>query len=117
VSGYRQSSFEPNAWEPAGAPLRPFNRWQWLGVGLGLSGAGLLAVELAGRSGLIALKLGDMSPLMSLLCCAGMLLVTSRRAPVADPAAYARKRKLALTAAGIAAIVGCMLVILLSKGA
>jgi drug/metabolite transporter (DMT)-like permease len=117
MSGYRQSSFEPNAWEPAGAPLRPFNRWQWLGVALGLSGAALLAVDLAGRSGLVPFHLRDSAPLMSLLTCAGMLLVTSRRAPVADPAAYARKRKLALIAAGSAAIVGCVLVILLSKGA
>jgi len=117
MRGYRQSSFEPNAWEPAGAPLRPFNRWQWLGVALGLSGAALLLVELAGRSGLIALELGDMAPLMSLLCCAGMLLITSRRAPVTDPVAFARRRKLALITAGIAAIVGCALVILLGKGA
>jgi drug/metabolite transporter (DMT)-like permease len=117
MSGYRQSGFDPNSWEPAGAPLRPFNRWQWLGVALGLTGAALLVGELAGRSGLIALKLGDMAPLMSLLCCAGMLLITSRRAPVADPAAFARRRKLALIAAGLAAVVGCALVILLGKGA
>jgi drug/metabolite transporter (DMT)-like permease len=117
MSGYRQSNFEPNSWEPAGAPLRPFNRWQWLGVALGLAGAALLVVEIAGRHDLIALKLDDAAPLMSMLVCTGMLLITSRRAPVTDPVAYARRRKLALIAAAVAAVVGCALVILLSRGA
>jgi drug/metabolite transporter (DMT)-like permease len=115
VSGYRHSNYDPNAWEPAGAPLRPFNRWQWLGVALGLAGAALLVLEIAGRHAFIALKLDNAAPLMSLLCCAGMLLVTSRRAPLKDPAAFARRRNRALIAAAIAAIVGVALVVVLGK--
>ncbi len=40
MSGYRdRSGFDPNAGGDLGPPLRPFNKWQWLGVAMLVAGA------------------------------------------------------------------------------
>jgi hypothetical protein len=94
VSGYRQSSYDPNAYERAGAPMRPFNWVQWTGVGLSAIGM-LLAVAMIG-AGLGVAWLAPFRNVPAVIpIVVGSLLINSRRHPATDPApelAPARKR-------------------------
>ena len=44
---YRQSSFDPYASPRYGRPLRPYNKWQWLGVGAAALGLAIIALAAA----------------------------------------------------------------------
>ena len=109
MSGYRQSGFDPDAFEQAGAPLRPFNWVQWSGVALGTAGAVISTLHLAGLLGWIPAWVEDSSPWSLILIIVGVVLVNSRRQP--PTAAGAEKleknrRVLLITALIVVAILG-----------
>lgn len=113
MSGYRQSSFDPNAYEQPGAPLRPYNWVQWTGVALGVIGIGLFALSLAGKMGWIASPVGyPAAGLIPLLV--GSALINSRRSPstlVTAEQQARNKRTLLITLAICAAILGAAVAI------
>ncbi len=114
MSGYRQSSFDPNAYSQAGRPMRPFNWVQWTGVGLEVVGLGLFLLFLAGKLGWFP-RLADIPPISgTTLMLIGIALINSRRHPYIDLApelAPARKRLLIITVAICAAALGAAAVI------
>jgi lysylphosphatidylglycerol synthetase-like protein (DUF2156 family) len=108
VSGYRQSSFDPNAFEQPGAPLRPYNWVQRLGMTLALVGLVMTLARAAGEFGWI-----EPLPIMhfpgSILLIIGAVLVNSRRAPstlVTSEQLARNKRVLVITVAICAVILG-----------
>ena len=115
MAGYRdRSSFDPNAYERQGPPLRPFNWVQWTGVGL-IALATLLALAaLVGDLGYGPRLFGKSPPPFFALPVIGMLLINSRRQPATDPApelAAQRKRWLIITAVICALIIGAAAII------
>ena len=113
MSGYREHSFDPNAYEQPGKPLRPYNWVQWTGIAIGGLGVLLTVVQLAGKVGVIPQWLDD-SPPTVLLLLLGMVLVNSRREPsaLAGSEQLEKNRKLLLiTVAICAAVLGAALVI------
>ena len=101
MSGYREHSYDPNAYERPGRPLRPFNWVQWTGVGLMILGVVLALAHLAGAIGLIPQLAGKSAAPYTGLPVIGLLLIQSRREPAVDPApelAPARKRWLIIVA-------------------
>ena len=117
MSGYRQHGFDPNAFEQPGPPLRPFDKWQWLGVALGSAAVLLFAADLAGRAGIIPHKTGDMGGVIMLLLMPALLLVNHRRGPATLVGSeQLGRRKVLLVLIAAAAIAGTAAVIL-SQGA
>ena len=113
MSGYRQHSFDPNAYEQPGRPLRPYNKVQWAGIAIGSVGLVLTTVHLLGEIGWIP-QWFDGSPPSFILLLLGLVLVNSRREPstLIDEGQRERNRKLLLiTAAICAAILGVATVI------
>jgi hypothetical protein len=113
MAGYRESSYDPNAYERQGAPLRPFNWVQWTGVALGLLGAlGYLAYA-ADRLGWIDIGIDSAAPFIALPLI-GVTLINSRRQPGTQVGEeqLARNRKILLiTVAALFAIGAALLVI------
>ena len=108
MSGYRQHSFDPNAYEQPGRPLRPFNWVQWAGVAIGGVGLVLTTLQVAGQLGWIPQWLDDSPPLFVLLLL-GVVLVNSRREPgnlVTEEQQARNKRLLIITAIICAAVLG-----------
>ena len=108
MSGYRQHSFDPNAFAQPGAPLRPYDWVQWTGVALEVVAIGLFLAHLAGKVGWIAPPPFTNSPGLALMLV-GVVLINSRRSPstLVTPEQQARnKRSLAITVAVCAAILG-----------
>ena len=108
MSGYRQSGYDPDAYQQIGRPLRPYNRWQWAGVVLGVAGMAIYLVYLAGRIGwlppLIDQPAGGFFALIG-----GSILVNSRREPSSDitpEQRAANRRMLVITIAISVAVVG-----------
>ncbi len=83
MSGYRQSNFDPNAYQEAGAPIRPFNWVQWTGIALGGFGLVLTTANVAGQLGWID-PLIDGNPPTFLFLIFGVILFNSRRHPPTD---------------------------------
>ena len=111
--GYRQHSFDPNAYEQPGAPLRPYNWVQWTGLALGGVGLVLTVLQVAGQLGWVPPWL-DRSPPVFVLLVLGAVLFNSRREPstLAGPEQLAKNRRLlVITVAICAAILGAALVI------
>ena len=111
---YRQSSYDPDAYEQPGRPLKPYNWVQWSGVALGVVGAMLVTLDVLGRLGWIPQWIDDPSPGAFLLMVLGVILVNSRREPdtlVTEEQREKNKRTLFITAAICAAILGGALVI------
>ena len=118
MSGYHQSSFDPNAYEQPGRPLKPYNWVQWTGVALGVVGAVLVTLDVLGRLGWIPQWIDDPSPSAFLLLLLGVTLVNSRREPdtlVSEEQRTKNKRTLFITAAICAAILGAAAVIELAR--
>ena len=119
MSGYREYSYDPNAYERQGPPMRPFNWVQWTGVGSGLLGAALYVAYFAGRVGWMPEFLD--SPMVGFpFLMLGVVLVNSRRQTITDPApelAAARKRWLLIIVALCTAILGAAVAIQFSQGA
>jgi len=80
MTGYREHSFDPNAYEQPGRPMRPFNWVQWCGVGLFAAGMVLYGILFAGRFGWIApiVTTGSAGFAPMIL---GIALINSRREP------------------------------------
>ena len=113
MSGYRQHDYDPNAYEQAGAPMRPFNWVQWTGIAIGAVGFVLTVVHLLGSLGWIR-QWFDGSPPFFVLMLLGLVLVNSRREPgtLAGSEQLAKNRRvLLITVAVCAAILGAALVI------
>lgn len=94
MSGYRVHSYDPNAYDRYGPPLRPYNWVQWTGVVLGIAGVALQLAFLAGRAGWMPGWI-DSPALGTPLVMLAVVLVNSRRQPAHDLApelAPARKR-------------------------
>lgn len=103
MSGYRQSNFDPNAYEKPGKPLRPYNWVQWTGVALTVLGVvGYLAFA-TDRIGWTHLGLRDASAVISLPII-GAALINSRREPGTPmtPEQIARRRRILLVVLGVA---------------
>jgi peptidoglycan/LPS O-acetylase OafA/YrhL len=118
MSGYREHSYDPNAYERQGPPLRPFNWVQWTGFGLGVLGAAICVYYLLGKSGWVppidSPMPGAILPLL------GVSLINSRRRRAPDPApelAAARKRWMLVIVALCTAILGAAVAIQFSQGA
>ena len=112
MSSYREHSFDPNAYQEQGRPMRPYNWVQWAGVGLGVLGLVLYAVYFAGRFGwtneLLDTPMFGFASLMF-----GVVLINSRRHPAHDVApelAAARKHWLIIILAICALIIGAAIV-------
>ncbi|MEO6435146.1 MAG: hypothetical protein ABIP55_05235 [Tepidisphaeraceae bacterium] len=113
MSGYRQSTYDPDTHERMGRPMRPFNKWQWLGVAFAVAGVAVYLLYLAGRLGWIAPLLSSPTGGIGFLL-AGTALINSRRHPATDLApelASARKRWMLIIVAICAAILGAATVI------
>ena len=114
MSGYHRHSFDPNAYEQAGAPLKPFNWVQWTGVAIGFVGIMLITLDVLGRIGWTPRWIDDPSPASFMLLVVGMTLVNSRREPGTIINAEQRgrnKRVLIVTVAICAAVLGAALVV------
>ena len=100
MSGYRQHSYDPNAGYEEPVPLKPYDKWQRLGVCSVGAGALLLVISLMfdGARDWPRLAIVDWSSgAVFLLCIGGLLLMKYRREPTADdpqPAASERRRRL-----------------------
>jgi hypothetical protein len=116
MSGYREHSFDPNAYEQPGRPLKPYNWVQWTGVAfVGLGLVGYLAYA-ADRLGWVSLGLDNASPLIALPLI-GVSLINSRRDPgtqVGSEQLEKNRRVLLITVAVLAAVLGAVAVIELS---
>jgi hypothetical protein len=118
MSGYRQSSFDPNAGGAYGRPLRPFNRWQWIGVGLVVAGIAVMIAVMAGSFGLVPKSAEDILPMGTSLSLIGALLVNSRREMLSPEETAAQRRKNLMGAVvGLAVSLILLAAILISKGA
>jgi hypothetical protein len=108
MSGYREHSFDPNAYERQGPPMRPFNWVQWTGVVLACIG---IAIDIAYVGSAFGWwpKVLNTPAVSSTPLIFGMIMITSRRQPVTDPApelAAARRKWLVITVAVCAVILG-----------
>ena len=108
MSGYRQSSYDPEAYVQPGRPLTPYNWVQWTGVALGTVGIGLFAVYLAGRFGWIA-PIVEESSAGFIPTIVGAVLINSRREPSSLVTAEQRarnRRMLVITLIAVAVMLG-----------
>ena len=96
MSGYRESSFDPNAGQREGAPLHPFNKLQWAGAAIILIGVAAMLATIAGKFGLAVADTTDLLPIGTTFCALGVVLINSRRAPLSP--ATKRRRLLILAA-------------------
>lgn len=114
MSGYREHGFDPNAFEQAGAPLRPFNKVQWAGVVLGSIGFLLSLVDVAAALRWLPQRFDIPSPIAFVLLISGVVLVNSRRDPgtqVGTEQLRRNRRLLIITVAIVAIILGAATVI------
>jgi hypothetical protein len=108
MSGYRESSYDPYAYEQAGRPMRPFNWVQWTGVAFMSAAIATLMIHFAGKAGLIPPLIEDVQVSFG-LSMIGLVLINSRRQPGTQGGAdqLARNRKvLAITVAVVAVVLG-----------
>ena len=80
MSGYRQSSYDPHAYEQPGRPMRPYNWVQWTGVALIVASIATLLLYFAGRADWIAPLVKEVQP-STALAIFGSILINSRREP------------------------------------
>ena len=109
MSGYRQHSYDPNAYEQPGPPLKPYNMVQWSGVAIGGIGMLLITLDVLAKLGWTPRWIGDLSPAPFILLIAGTVLINSRREPgnlITEEQRARNKRTLVITAAICAAILG-----------
>ena len=113
MAGYREHSFDPNAYEQPGRPLKPYNWVQWTGIALGSVGLVLTTLQVAGQLGWMPQWLGDSPPVFVLLLL-GVVLVNSRREPstlVGSEQLAKNRRLLIIFTAVIVAVLGAATVI------
>ena len=119
MSGYRQTSFDPNAGAHYGPPLRPYNWVQWSGVVLMALGFLVLIAFAAAKAGLIGFRAEDSLPLVgSNMVLCGTLLQSSRREEASAPSiGDIDRRWVLLGLLVLSAALGAAIAILSSKGA
>ena len=113
MTGYREHSFDPNAYEQPGPPLKPYNMVQWIGVVFAVLGILAFFVWGFGRLGLIPQWIDHPAPVI-MLGAVGTMLVNSRRAPgtqVGSEQLEKNRRVLLITVAICATVLGAALVI------
>ena len=116
MSGYREHSFDPNA-GGEGPPLRPFNKWQWVGVAMMVAGALAMLATVAVRiAWLHDASKDDLIPMGSTLVIFGSLLINSRRQPGKFTPETKRKRMVVI-AVGLMVFGAAIITILVLKGA
>ena len=114
MSGYREHSFDPNAYEQPGRPLKPYNWVQWTGVAIGVLGLAIIALGLLGRFGWIPPWLDGPPAGAFMLPIIGISLINSRREPgtqVGSEQLEKNRKVLLITAAICAAVLGAALAI------
>ena len=80
MSGYRDTSnYDPYAGGDTGPPMRPFNKWQWIGVAMMVAGGLAMVATVAIRFAWHQFRMGDWIPLGSTLVIFGSVLINSRR--------------------------------------
>lgn len=109
MTGYRDPIYDPDAWEPQGRPLRPFNWVQWTGVALMVVALAAYAYSAGAAFGWVP-KLGFQPMMMALpLLLSGTALINSRRQGETDLApelAADRKRWMKITIVLCVALLG-----------
>ena len=107
MSGYRQSSYDPDAYQQVGGPLRPFNWVQWTGVALEGAGMFLILADLAAKVSWVPAitAVPRIAPFMLLII--GVSLLNSRRAPAHDtsPEQHAANRRMLWITLAIAVLI------------
>ena len=117
MSGYRdESSFDPNAYQRPGPPMRPYNWVQWSGFALALVGTAIFLAYLAGRAGWIRNPLESPTPGVGFLVI-GSILINSRREPASGPIRTTSRRTLVVIALALAAFAIALAALLYFKGA
>jgi len=116
MAGYREHSFDPNAGGDYGPPLRPFNKWQWVGVAVGSIGVLAMLAALAGSFHLIRADTKDWVPVATSFCALGSVLINSRRQPGGFTSETRRKR-MVIVAVGFMVFAAAAITIFLVKGA
>ena len=114
MSGYRQHSFDPNAYEQPGPPLKPYNWVQWTGVAIGSVGMVMTTLQVLGQIGWLPQWIDDPSPSSFMLLIIGITLINSRREPstlAGSEQLQKNRRLLLITVAICAAVLGAALVI------
>jgi hypothetical protein len=117
MSGYRDNSgFDPSARaRQSGAPLRPFNALQWLGVAFMAAGALALVAYVLGRLGVVPGKVDDVLPGIMLLFCGSMLVHSRRQGGALTPAT--KRQRIIILAAALAICVLVAALVIYFKGA
>ena len=113
MTGYREHSFDPNAYEQLGRPMRPYNWVQWLGVVFASLGVLGYVAYAADRLGWISIGFDSPAPFIS-LPLVGIALINSRREPgtqVGSEQLQRNRKVLLITVAVLAAILGAATVI------
>jgi hypothetical protein len=113
MSGYREHSFDPYAYEQPGRPMHPFNRVQWCGAALIVTSITTLLLYFAGRAGWIV-PLVEGVQVSTMLSIFGLALINSRREPgtrVGSEQLQRNRRVLLITVAAVAAILGIATII------
>jgi len=112
MGGYRESSYDPLAYERPGRPLRPFNWVQWTGVAMLTVGSAYTLAFIAARLGLVRPFVTEMFPGF-ILCILGSTFITSRREPGTQVGEeqLRRNRKVMLITVAILAALGAALLI------
>ena len=114
MSGYREHSFDPNAYEQPGRPLKPYNWVQWTGVAIGVLGLAIIALGLLGRLGWIPAWFDGPPAGAFMLPIIGISLINSRREPgtqVGSEQLEKNRRILFITTGVLALILGVIAVI------
>jgi hypothetical protein len=108
---YREHSFDPNAGFEEPRPLKPYDKWQWVGIGAMAAAAVLMVASIFFDIADGWMRLGGTSSGASLaLLLGGMLLMRYRREPTDTeprPEKMERFRRLAalvIVAIGTAAV-------------
>jgi hydrogenase-4 membrane subunit HyfE len=92
MSGYRQSSFDPNAGGDYGPPLRPFNKVQWAGAAFVTLGIAVMLATIAGNLGWISGS-RDWLPVGTSFCALGTILINTRRKTLTPEQTEAQRRR------------------------
>ena len=111
MSGYREHSFDPNAYEQPGQPLKPYNWVQWTGVAFEVIGVGLFLAYVAGKIGWIDPVIGSGTGFVPMMI--GIMLVNSRREPssLVTPEQQARNKRTLIIMVVAAAVLGTATII------
>lgn len=101
---YRQSNFDPALHEEhSGKPIRPFDRWQWVGVAAGAVGLVLVILFLGQTLDLVSLPFEISGASVFIFCLSGNFLL--QRDPEPAPGTLDGRRKLSLFGVLLAAVI------------